>query len=150
MKCPRCQQENPRGQKFCGDCGTPLQAVGGSAQPARSYGALQRSLTEALEHQTATTEILRVISASQTDVKPVFDTILSSALRLMRASAGVLTRITGDDLDLAAFASTDTAGYATVKSAFPLSIHSPGAHAKAILDRTPINIATSNAPWRMR
>ena len=57
MKCLRCQQVNPEGQKFCGDCGTPLQPVGGSAQSAPSYAALQRSLTEALEQQAATSEI---------------------------------------------------------------------------------------------
>src|SRR5262249_31877969 len=55
-----------------------------------------RDLTTTLDKQTATSEILRVISQSQTDVQPVFDTILTSAIRLMRAQAGALTRITGD------------------------------------------------------
>src|SRR5262249_33872200 len=40
-----------------------------------------RDLTESLERQTATSEILRVISSSPTDVQPVFETIAASALR---------------------------------------------------------------------
>src|SRR5437588_3921254 len=103
--------------------------------------ASNRELTEALDKQTATSEILRVISRSQTDVQPVFDAILGSALRLLRGYSGVVARIAGDQIALAALTSTDDAGDAATRAAFPLSYQSDGPHAQAMHDRAPINIS---------
>jgi GAF domain-containing protein len=50
----------------------------------RLFTALQarnQDLTVALDQQTATSDILRVISGSQTDIQPVFDAIVRSAVR---------------------------------------------------------------------
>ncbi len=55
-----------------------------------------RDLTEALEQQTATAEILRVISRSQTDVQPVFDTIVRSAVRLCDGLFSALFQFDGE------------------------------------------------------
>src|SRR5262249_30327250 len=80
---------------------------------ARLFTELQtsnRELTTALEKQTATSDILRVISQSQTDIQPVFDAIVVSAVRLLGADAGSLTRVAGDQIELAAFTSTDATG----------------------------------------
>ena len=64
--------------------------------------AKNADLTEALEQQTATANILRVISSSPTDVQPVFDTIVRSAVQLCSARFGVLHRFDGEQLHLAA------------------------------------------------
>jgi signal transduction histidine kinase len=61
-----------------------------------------RDLTEALEQQTATAEILRVISSSPTDVQPVMDTIAANAARLCAADDVHIYRVDGEDLRLAA------------------------------------------------
>jgi signal transduction histidine kinase/putative methionine-R-sulfoxide reductase with GAF domain len=59
-------------------------------------------LTETLEQQTATAEILRVISSSPTDVQPVFVAVLASAARLCDALDATMFRVDGDVLRLVA------------------------------------------------
>ena len=64
--------------------------------------ARNRDLTEALEQQTATSEILRVISQSPTDVQPVFDTIAASALKLCVAGTASVATFDGELVHLGA------------------------------------------------
>jgi two-component system, NtrC family, sensor kinase len=111
--------------------------------------ASNRELTTALDTQTATSDILRVISRSQTDAQPVFDSIVASAVRLLRAYTGTLTRIAGDQIVLAALVSTDGAVDALTRAAFPRSLHSEGLHSKVIRDRTPLNVVDyqNDARW---
>ncbi|HEU5297661.1 MAG TPA: GAF domain-containing protein, partial [Burkholderiaceae bacterium] len=65
---------------------TVASSMGVALENARLFNETQ----EALERQTATAEVLRVISGSPTDTQPVFDAILSSATRLCDAETGIL------------------------------------------------------------
>src|SRR5262245_17099987 len=93
MKCPRCQRENRPDAKFCDECGTTLQLRN---DRAASYPDLQQSLTDALARETATGEILRVISSSPSDLQPAFDAILRNGVMLCNAVSGAVFRLDGD------------------------------------------------------
>ena len=118
---------------------------------ARLFSELQASnseLTTALETQTATSDILRVISGSRTDVQPVFHAIVASAVRLLAAHTGALTRITGDQIALAALTSADDAGDAALRARFPQSLNSEDPHAQVIRARVPLNVADAQTDPR--
>jgi GAF domain-containing protein len=100
-----------------------------------------RELTTALDTQTATSDILRVISGSRTDVQPVFDAIVASAVRLLGAHSGALTRIAGDRIELVALTATVEGGDAAMRAAFPQPLDSGNPHAEAIRSRAPLTIA---------
>jgi GAF domain-containing protein len=97
--------------------------------------ASNRELTTALDKQTATSDILAVISRSQTDVQPVFDAILASAVRLLGAHQGALTRVVGDHIELAASTLPGNEEPALRAAA------AEGSHAQVVHERAPVNIA---------
>ena len=75
---------------------------------------------EALEQQTATAEILKVISSSQTDVQPVFDAIVRSAVRLCGAEHCVAARFDGEQLRPLAFHGFSDEAMSTITRMFPM------------------------------
>src|SRR5438132_1111926 len=82
--------------------------------------AKNADLTETLEQQTATSDILQVISSSPTDVQPVFDIIGERAERLCAADVSVVSRFDGELIQLVALHGVAQEGVEAVRRAFPM------------------------------
>ncbi len=108
-----------------------------------------RELTAALDTQTATSDILRVISRTHTDVQPVFDAIMASAARLLRAHSGALTRIVDSRIGLAAMTTSEPLAEEALRANFPMSLDSGTAHALALRMRAPLNVIDADTDPRL-
>jgi GAF domain-containing protein len=109
-----------------------------------------RELTETLEQQTATAEILGVISKSLSDTQPVFDTIVKSGVRLFPGAAIFIALADGDQVRAAAIAESDPARAEVWRQRFPFPLTRAYIHGTAILDRTMLDIPdVENAPEEM-
>jgi GAF domain-containing protein/CheY-like chemotaxis protein len=98
------------------------------------------SLTEALERQTATAEILRVISRSPTDVQPVFDTIAESAARLCGGFLSGVYRFDGHLIHFVAHHNWSDEALEVVRGVYPRAPGRDTQVAMAILDRTVVEV----------
>ena len=75
---------------------------------------------QSLERQTATADILRVISGSPTDVQPVFDAIVATARRLRPSTFVALLRRDGEHFAIAAHSGADDGGFRASETATPI------------------------------
>ena len=107
-------------------------------QNARLFSETQ----EALARQTATSDVLRVISESPTDVQPVFDVIAERAAALTGARYCLVTRLDGESLHLVSLHGVSAEGTAALRAAWPQRIEgSTSIAARAIRQRAPVNVA---------
>src|SRR5207237_135091 len=99
----------------------------------------------ALERQTATAEILGVISSSPTDLQPTFDAIAESAVKLCDAASGGVFRFDGSLIDLVAHHGWTADELDAVQGLFPIPPGRGSVTARAILTRAVAHVADMTA-----
>ena len=118
-----------------------LEALRKSLGRQRKSGVrLEETLAEALERQTATAEILRVIASSPGDVQPVFDAIVASAARLCDAEFSAVTKFEDGLLHLVAMNNMSPEEAAAYRSIFPRAPGRNFAIGRAFVDARPAHI----------
>jgi two-component system, NtrC family, sensor kinase len=96
-----------------------LQSFADQAAIATENARLINETREALERQTATADILKVIASSPSDLQPVFEAIAASSNKLIGGFSTAVLRFDGDDLHLAAFTPTNPKADEALKATFP-------------------------------
>jgi GAF domain-containing protein len=106
-----------------------------------------RELAESLEQQTATAEILSVISNSLNDTQPVFDAIVQGALRLFPAAAIMVALPDGETLKAVAVGASDPAEAEAIRLRFPIPLTRDYMTSTAVLNRQIVDVPDAeNAP----
>ena len=102
--------------------------------------ARTRELTEALEQQTATSAILRVISTSPTDVQPVFETIVRNAVALCGSLFANVFRFDGELLHLVASHNVGPDDIELLRAKYPMRPNSSQVSGRAVLTRSVVRL----------
>jgi signal transduction histidine kinase len=118
----------------------PKPAKSKAKVPAARVRDLEKRLAEALAREVSTSEILRVISQSQTDLQPVFEAIVRSAAQLCEATFAVMHRFDGQVVTFDAHHGMTEQEVAGSRDSFPLPTDRGTAVGRAILDRQTIHI----------
>ena len=102
--------------------------------------ARTRELTEALEQQTATSAILRVISTSPTDVQPVFETIVRNAVALCGSVFANVFRFDGELLHFVASHNVGPDYVELLRAKYPMRPNSSQVSGRAVLTRSVVRL----------
>ena len=117
-----------------------------AAQLKESYANLEqkvedrtRELTESLEQQTATSEILRVIASSPTDIQPVLNTVIENAVKLAGATQGHIRQYDGEFLQIVANYG-ETPEQVAILQAVPIRPIPETRSGSAFIERRPVQV----------
>lgn len=113
-----------------------LETFADQAVIAIQNARLFNETKQALERQTATSEVLRVISASVTETQPVFDTIAERAARLTGADFGFVFRFDGEWIHHVSLIGVDAEGIEAARRTFPMRADGGSVTGRAIRDKT--------------
>ena len=111
-----------------------------NARLFKELEARNTELTTSLDTQTATSDILRVISSSPTDVQPVFDAIAHNARRLCEAGSAQVVTYDGELMWLQSLDHISPEHADALRGVFPLAPHTGSAAGRAILTGAPVHI----------
>jgi signal transduction histidine kinase/CheY-like chemotaxis protein len=118
-----------------------LNTFGDQAVIAIQNARLFNETQDALERQTATAEVLKVISGSVADVAPVFDIIAERAAHLSGGDYGWVFRYDGELIHVASSYGADTQAVDLVRRVFPMPPGNRSVTARAISDGAVVNVA---------
>ena len=119
-------------------------------QRTADLGQRTTDLTEALEQQTATSEVLQVISSSPGDLDPVFASMVEKAVRICDAKFGSIYRWDGEAMHLVATLNTPPA-FAEERRRSPYRPYPQSPVAKMVADKTVAHISdiTAEEIWNI-
>jgi two-component system, NtrC family, sensor kinase len=124
---------------------TLLRTFADQAVIAIENARLLNELRESLQQQTATTDVLKVISSSPGELEPVFSTMLESATRICEAKFGNLRLYEGDVFRMVAMHGAPPA-FAELLQREPLTKPVPGtAQERLVLTKQTVHIADIRA-----
>jgi GAF domain-containing protein len=121
------------------------EAIARQAATAQENARLHNELGMALEQQTATADILKIIASSPSDVEPVFKAVAERAMSLLSCWSVIVVGYDGEQMHFGAAcgALPDTEQY--VRQFYPSRPGSDSLQGRSILERTAINIADAFA-----
>jgi GAF domain-containing protein/CheY-like chemotaxis protein len=121
-----------------------METFASQAVIAIENARLFRETQQALDRHTATAQVLNVMASSPSEVQPVLDEIVASALRLMKGSTANLTQLIDGKLHLVAYNITDPAAAEALKAFYPLTV-AGSALERHLADKTPMVVADVEA-----